>query len=1603
MTDQDKLQYYQFLSGKAAIKIVSSIRTWKDFLRLTGRLYKYPYHDQLMIYAQRPDATAVAPIDIWNKRMYRGIQRGSHGIALLPVTTGKLRYVFDVSDTYPRRRDSRLPQPWQVGPYQEAVIANLNAVYSIVGSPMPSFAEYLCDAAKDATEQALGDFLPDLQEKKEISFLEELDEINLRLRFRQTAAQSTAYAILSRFGLDADEYITDEDFPYLTDFSTPATVNILGCCVSLASDQILRSTEEVLKHTERRNEHDNCGRAGHDLSSGRGRNDSRPDRSLGGITAGGPLRKDVGGQYEETASRDLQQPDRGGETQRPGAGDRPDGQRADRTDRKVNGGEGWDERGAEGPGSDALGGPDEQLQAQRGGDHAERTDQLTFFSDAATEYAKEAESEQPSASSIPWEEIDTELRKGTGTGDGKRRIYELYPHHPERKGAADFLKEEYGWYGHSHTYADGSSGFVDYQPGSGMKLRHYGSDAQDFQLSWNALERRVRLLITEGTYFTEDEQQWQEERDEDTQNAEDTFEDVDPTVIREHLRQVGIENGQVVDSEALNNSSLIRTVTSDVERLSREDQPAAAPTTNFPEIAAENFRITDDRLGEAGPKAKYTYNVEAIKTLQVINQAGRRALNGEQETLSRYVGWGGIPQAFETANSSWTDEARKLKTLLSPEEYESAKESTLTAFYTSPVVIRAMYQALEQLGFRQGNIIDPGCGIGNFMGMLPESMSGSRFYGVELDSITGQIAQLLYPKNRIAIQGFESADFQDSFFDVAIGNVPFGQFKVLDKRYDKYNFLIHDYFFAKALDKVRPGGLVLFITSKGTMDKENPSVRRYLAQRAELLGAIRLPNNTFRANAGTEVTSDIMFLQKRDRMTVEEPDWVHLDFDANGIKMNRYFIDHPEMILGEMVIESTQFGPDSTCKPHVGVELSALLQAAIANIHGQITEAAEINPEETEDRSLPADPSVRNFSYALVDDQLYYRENSRMKPVSVSAMAENRIKGMIALRDCVRTLIEYQTEDYSDDAIQKEQQQLNSMYDAYTKKYGLLNSRGNKLAFSDDSSYCLLCALEVLDEDGNLARKADMFTKRTIRQRTVITTVDTAAEALAVSLAEKAGVDMGYMATLTGKTEKQIECDLAGVIFRLPEPDTESAPHFVPADEYLSGNVREKLEQARLAAEANNSYVPNVKALEAVQPTPLKASEISVRLGAAWLPVDISKDFIFFLLAPGKNAAKNIKVHYSPYTTSWTVEGKNSDDGNIKANSTYGTKYINAYKIIEETLNLRDARVYDYIEDGDGNRKPILNKKRTTIAQQKQDLIKTAFTEWIWQDQPRREQLCKLYNETFNSTRPRQYDGSHLQFPGMNPEILLRPHQVNAIAHILYGGNTLLAHVVGAGKTYEMVAAAMETKRLGLCQKSLFVVPNHLTEQWASEFLQLYPAANILVATRKDFETQNRKKFCGRIATGDYDAIIIGHSQFEKIPLSFERQKRSIDNQIDEITLGIVDAKSSRAENFTIKQMAKTKKSLQIKLKKLNDQCRKDDLITFEELGIDRLFVDEAHYYKNMFLFTKMRNVAGIAQTEAQKSSDLFMKCEYLDELTDAHGAIFATGTPISNSMVVRP
>ena len=1220
---------------------------------------------------------------------------------------------------------------------------------------------------------------------------------------------------------------------------------------------------------------------------------------------------------------------------------------------------------------------------------------------------------------ITADEIDHTLSKGSGFVHGNFRIYDFYHQEHTLKEAADFLKNEYGTGGTSHALAGSDRSFKDYDA-KGIKLRKGSIMTPDAEvlLSWNVVAKRIEKLMKEDRYLSaEDKVKYarykQRQEEKALQQAKEEMRSVDdePKVVN------GEEAGKVDEPEAveaeqnqeIEEPGIISKNTELVDDISplEESVPVSesdilqetesqSPIQNQSDISAENYVISDMELGVGTAKEKFQRNVEAIRTLETIESEKRPATNEEQEVLSKYVGWGGLADAFDETKSAWAKEYAELKTLLSEEEYISARESTLNAHYTSPVIIQGIYRTLQRMGFTKGNLLEPSMGIGNFFGMLPETMRESHLYGVELDSLSGRIARLLYPKANITVDGYEKTAFPNDFFDAAVGNVPFGQYKVADKKYDKYNFPIHDYFFGKTLDQVRPGGVIAFITSKGTMDKENPKVRKYIAQRAELLGAVRLPNTAFKANAGTEVTSDILFLQKRDRIVDIEPDWVHLSQDENGIAMNSYFVEHPEMVVGSMEMVSGPYGMESTCVPDDSIPFEEQLQKSLSFVEGSYEEIEleELNEELTAE-VIPAVPEVKNFSYALIDDRLYYRENSLMRPVEASEGMLERIKGMVAIRDCTRELIRLQLEDYPDEQIHSRQKQLNDLYDSFAKDYGRIYSKTNKRAFHQDSSYCMLCSLEKQDEEGNFLGKADMFTKRTIKKAEVVTSVDTASEALAVSLAEKAAIDFEYMSELSGKGEDTLIDELTGIIFKNPLSE-----EWETADAYLSGNVRNKLEVAETFAKNEPMYAVNVEALKRVQPRELDASEIEVRIGATWIEPRFIEDFMREVFETPEHLLNRdvIKIQYSDVTGQWNVKGKNADFGNALVNMTYGTSRRNAYQILEDSLNLKDSRVYDTVIE-DGKEKRVLNKKETTIAAQKQDAMREAFRDWVFRDMDRRNELVSKYNVLFNSTRPREYDGSHLKFPGMTPDIELKGYQKNAVAHVLYGNNTLLAHCVGAGKTFEMVAAAMESKRLGLCQKSLFVVPNHLTEQWASDFLRLYPGANILAATKKDFQPANRKKFCSRIATGDYDAVIIGHSQFEKIPLSAERQTAIIERQIAEITQSIEEIKAEQGERYTIKQMEKMRKTLQTRLDKLNDSSRKDDVVTFEQLGVDRLFVDESHYYKNLFLHTKMRNVAGIAQSEAQKSSDMFAKCQYLDELTGGKGITFATGTPISNSM----
>ena len=1852
------------LYNRTCKTVVSNPQNWQAFLASACRNYKLRYDEQLLVYAQRPDATAVLEIEQWNRIFGRWVNRGARGIAVFADenrTRQRLTHYFDISDTHESRYSRTVPIWNMRQEYEADVIETLESTFGEIENKS-SLAEAIMGAARNAAEDNIPDYLQDLYYATEGSFLEEVDNDIVASIYKNVVANSVAYMMMSRLGVDTDGYFELDDFRDVTNFNTQETLNALGFATSDIAEMGLTEVSKTITALNRqnriivgqdRNEYNKVENNDErsldnertDLLNGGRLQPSEPETSTAAGSDFGQIRSDEEKVSEGTSQSPLlQSPDEGRtdtslggsgtESQQDGRNNpEPDGTErgSDRTDESR----GYDEMGSSDERSSQLGtgnresgsdirleyydrthedkslpffGRDEVINEilrttphlsasleeikdyyERNLDNKDRTEYIkSIFNNDYTELTLEdgrtvgyktfenvlhlwegkydsrtaqsfydwaviarhfeamrllgelsdsikplpsmdgqmtfildgqAEEKKPSAFTFSQEIIDAVLTNGSGFSEGKMRIYEQFEKSLSAKENADFLKNEYGW-GGSYPVIIGA-GIDESHDGKGITItKGIGKENPHITLSWSQVEKRIGELIRMDRYLNPKEKEhyprWLESQEERRAKIAETKrnreilsnappeQEVEPTEkepeeaeqpqdvqYEYHLGDkvyIGASEYEIlsVDDERvmlydydmpLFNKEFSRT---EFDRKVREnpmnehlivkEEPAeerneaeevqtnmgSMPIEDYREIVASQsgfdsydemhrqgyrigngydkepepvvpaweqkkkvkgfdlhpdvpmadrhtFNLRENEVETVGKKERFRRNIMAIQLLKKCQEENRFATSEEQIVLSKYVGWGGLSEAFDENNSAWATEYLELSSVLTPEEYASARESTLTAFYTPPKVITAIYKAMEQMGFKEGNLLEPSCGIGNFIGMLPDSMHDSKIYGVELDTISAGIAQQLYQKTTIAAQGFEETNLPDSFFDGVVGNVPFGDFKVSDKRYDKHKFLIHDYFFAKSLDKLRPGGVMALVTSKGTMDKENSAVRKYIAQRAELLGAIRLPNNTFKGNAGTEVVSDILILQKRDRLIDIEPDWVHLDTDENGIKMNSYFVQHPEMILGEMKMVSGRFGMEATCVPYENADLAAQLDEAVANIHGEITEYEAEEELEEEDNSIPADPTVRNFSYTVVDDKIYYRENSRMTPVEVSATAENRIKGMIAIRNSVRTLIELQTEDYPDSEIKAEQERLNRLYDTFSGKYGLINSRANTSAFSQDSSFSLLSALEIIGEDGELERKADMFSKRTIKPHTPVTSVDTASEALAVSLGEKATIDMDYMMELSGKSENEIFEDLKGVIFLNPlyEYGNSYEPKYLMADEYLSGNVREKLRIAKNSAELYpEDYKVNVEALQKVQPKDLTASEISVRLGATWLPPDDVQEFIFHLLETPRYAQWNIKVHFSPYTSEWNIEGKSYDKGNVKAYNTYGTSRINAYKIIEETLNLKDVRIFDYIEDDEGRKKAVLNKKETAIAQSKQEMIKQEFQDWIWSDPERRERLCKFYNEKFNSVRPREYDGSHIIFNGMNPEIELREHQKNAVAHILYGGNTLLAHAVGAGKTFEMVAAAQESKRLGLCNKSLFVVPNHLTEQWAAEYLQLYPAANILVATKKDFETKNRKKFCGRIATGDYDAVIIGHSQFEKIPMSIERQRAILEQQLEEITEGIAELKRNRGENFSVKQLEKSKKSIRQKLDKLNDQTKKDDVVTFEELGVDRLFVDESHYYKNLYLYTKMRNVGGIAQTEAQKSSDLFMKCRYLDEITGGRGTVFATGTPISNSMV---
>ena len=1842
----NKLYAMEQLTEEVAKDVAASPQEWMRFLNTASRLYKYTFPEQLLIYAQRPEATAVASMEIWNQKMYRWIKKGSKGIALIDNTSRpktKLRYVFDVQDTYKVRNLGKDPQLWNLPMEGEQLVADYLQEQLSLEDTEGGFAESLHQAAKESMQEWLPDALEELRLDVTGTFLEELDEQNQEVEFRELMTNSVWYVLLNRCGLDVQEYLDAEDFRHITDFNQLKVLGHLGSAVNEISRPVLmqigryvlndlendlktvakekevaynefntliresntdntedreekkeetdyerdqlqperrvsdsryqpgrdeRNHRQVRNDEERVSEKSQGSQVQHsdtaepsgqssdgDRQSGKtesrqpdertsgersgtgqdGRHNGldqthEPDQSTGrGAGNSGdylqlslfPTEEEQLGEIRKAAAA-LTQPaaflisdDIVNDILRTGSGGNntlfhitakliegldheemrkfliseygtggkgftirgqkisiwydSDGIRIRRGDsarrnfdRMVTWEEAADrirdmyeegnyvsnsisnnaiEKEREGTSiqlalhfRDTNRNPDERLSYQEWQETIldcllepeaiqeiyERFEYLQkdmdenpgeyhqweiqnnpkFFSrfrDLQRDMSwrdQKQQVERPELSFITQDEIDAVLRKGGITAGGRNRIYEYFMEHHDTKEAADFLKNEYGTGGSSPGIigAYQSDAFHD---AKGLRLSKgkIGNPDVTVLLKWNKVAERVRQLVRSDDYLSPEEMEKYEERQE-AQRLADLEEAQQALNSENDLESPQEEPVHEVQEQEDTTESLEETV------FNESEAETESPIQQLEEmVPAGNFHITDDELGQGTPKEKFRANIMAIQLLKKCEDENRNATSEEQKILSRYVGWGGLADAFDETKAAWETEYLELKTVLTPEEYAAARASTLNAHYTQPIVIESMYQVLENLGFIKGNILEPSMGVGNFFGMLPENLNQSELYGVELDSISGRIAKLLYPDANIQIKGFEKTDYPNDFFDVAIGNVPFGAYKVNDRQYDRYNFMIHDYFLAKTIDQLRPGGVAALITTKGTMDKASPEVRKYLAERADLLGAIRLPNTAFKANAGTEVSADILFFQKRESLTKEMPEWINLDSDVNGITVNQYFVQHPEMILGEMKEVSGPYGMETTCAPMEGADLELQLQEAVKQIKGSMVPAVDVETELDEmPESIPADPNVRNYSYTVVDDQVYYRVNSLMNQVKMPAATAERVKGMVAIRDTVRELIAMQMEEFvTDEEIQKQQEKLNQVYDTYTVKYGVIGSNANKRAFSDDSSYCLLCSLEDLNEDGTLKRKADMFTKRTIKKAVAVTSVETATEALALSLNERAKVDLPYMAELTGKTEEKITEELVGVIFKNPLTD-----QWESGDEYLSGNVRDKLNTARTFAESHPEFTPNVRALEAVQPRNLEASEIEVRVGATWIEPSDYQDFMTELLhTPWYLAQKEIQVKFSEVNGEWRITGKNADSPrNAFAYATYGTERANAYKILEDTLNLKDVRIYDKSVNENGDEIRVLNKKETMLASQKQDAMKAAFKDWIFKDQQRRERLVKVYNERFNSIRPREYDGSHLTFPGMNPEIELRPHQKNAVAHQLYGENVLLAHVVGAGKTYEMVAAAMESKRLGLSQKNLFVVPNHLTEQWGAEFLQLYPGANILVATKKDFEPANRKKFCARIAMGNYDAIIIGHSQFERIPISDERQEAMLRKQIDDLEMAIQSARYEQdGGRYTVKQIEKTRKTLQTRLEKLNQKEKKDQVVTFEELGVDHLYVDEAHSYKNAFLYTKMRNVAGIAQNEAQKSADMFNKCQYLDEITGGKGITFATGTPISNSM----
>ena len=1735
-----KTEEYLALAQRTANGLTRYWESWTDYLTTASRLYKYPFADQLMIYAQRPDATACADFDIWNNRMNRYVRRGAKGIALLDESSGfpRLHYVFDVSDTGVRR-NSRDPEVWQLGPdLVQPVSEMLSKTYGISGERV---SQQLADVAGKLVADYWDNNGGDIRAIVDGSLLMDYDEAGVEMQFKSAAAISVTYTLLERCGIEPAGWFDKDDFQAIYNFSTPDSVYALGAAVSDMSREVLRNIERTVKTTIRRR---NAERSQYEYEQQE--RDLLDRRGLPAPEPNPEPAPEAAGQVRQAAPDVPDEPSPGAVQH--DAPERepvpaPDGSGADSREPDAA------DHGAAsetdpGPGQSAeptdVGAAHEQSESAGRGTGDDGADLQLSFLDAnipteaqQIEKIDQAESEKtPSAFVLSQAEIENELRRhGSGFTGGKQRIIALYQTQPDRKLCAKALAKEYGIGGHSHDYLDGSRGFVNHD-WKGLEFVHY-PDHQKITLKWAQVEKYIDLMIQSDRYLTDEEKEQRATRQEasnynvgdevvvdlPTRTIEGTIGYVGETDVRidtsahgqswdnEVINKQQFEQGlrqsataQRVDkmlaqAEAIAKESEVpeyerfsvrkvvdgkmplfaiwddlyddyyetnhavpqfsneKQAESYLENLKKEvadreaaewlkvehakfladkDEPEPSDeeldelpisavmdgeVQTFPDAAAldealnaapaGNFRITDDHLGEGGAKQKYARNIEAIRTLFRLEEEHRGATAEEQQVLSQYVGWGGLADAFDPGKDSWAKEYAELKGLLSEDEYAAARSSTLNAHYTSPTVIRGIYDAVERMGFRSGNILEPSMGVGNFFGMLPDTMQDSRLYGVELDSITGRIAKKLYPQADITVAGFETTDRRD-FYDLAVGNVPFGNYKVNDKAYNKLGFSIHNYFFAKAIDQVRPGGVVAFVTSRYTMDSKDSTARKHMAERADLLGAIRLPNNAFKANAGTDVVSDIIFLQKRDRPADIEPAWVQLGKTEDGFAINQYFVDHPEMILGELTTESTQYGREElTVAPIEGAVLADQLAEAVQHIEGQYVEVEVETPDvadaEVERKTLPADPDVKNFSYAVVDGEVYYRENSIMTQVELSDNAKGRVAGMVELRQIVNELIDQQL-DFPDEDIKASQAKLNAAYDAFTAKYGLINDKKNARLFDDDSSYYLLCSLENLDENKQLKSKADMFTKRTIRPERTVTSVDTPSEALAVSIGEHGRVDLPYMAELLGSPGdyERITTELQGVIFKDPSADAdEPEAGWQTADEYLSGNVRNKLRMAQLAAESHPEFKINVEALTKAQPKDLEASEIDIRLGATWLNPAIVQQFMMETFQPPYRIRYNnlIQVRYSPFTSEWRIGNKSAAGMyDIMSTETYGTHRANAYKILEDTLNLRDCRIYDTIEE-DGKERRVLNQKETMLAQQKQQAIKDTFAGWVWQDPQRRNLLVKQYNELFNSTRPREYDGSHIHFVGMNPEINLREHQRNAVAHVLYGGNTLLAHEVGAGKSFEMAASAMESKRLGLCQKSLFVVPNHLTEQWASEFLRLYPNAKLLVTSKKDFEPANRKRFCARIATGDYDAVIIGHSQFEKIPLSAERQARIIEDQIEEIENAIAEAKEQSGEHFTVKQMEKTRKTLEVKLKKLQSTDRKDDVVTFEQLGVDRLFVDESQNYKNLYLYTKMRNVAGLSTSEAQKSSDMFGKCRYLDEVTGGRGVIFATGTPISNSM----